>query len=173
MKTTEKLNRLAPCGLHCGICTMYRVYHDKNLDLWEETPRNFRELLRLGDESENSPADYKDLACEGCRSSEVLGYCAECDIRKCVLEEKGLEWCYQCESFPCQMLRDYGSYWRMPIVENLREIQKIGPDRWLEQEEEKWSCPKCDTRLHWFSFCKCPKCGESLPDPGQKKIKHG
>ncbi len=170
MKTTEKLNPVAPCGLHCGICTMYRAYHDQNLDLWEDTPRNFRRQLGLfrRELGLGEKIDFKDIACEGCRSSTLFSYCAECSIRKCVLEEKGLEWCYQCESFPCQMLRDFQSYWRMPIVENLREIQKIGLDRWLEQEEEKWSCPKCDTKLHWFSFCICPKCGESLPDPGQK-----
>jgi len=41
MKTTEKLESLVgPCGLHCGICTMYRACHDQNLSLWEETPRN-------------------------------------------------------------------------------------------------------------------------------------
>ena len=164
MKTTKKYDGLVgPCGLHCGICTMYRAYHDRNLSLWQETPKNFRKQLGLGDE-----VDFKDIACEGCRSSMLFEYCAQCSIRKCVLEEKGLDWCYQCEDFPCEMLLDFQSYWRMPIVENLREIKEIGLDKWLEQKDKKWQCTQCETTLHWFSFGICPKCGESVSDPGSK-----
>ena len=72
MKNTGTLESLVgPCGLHCDICTMYRVSHDQNLGLWEERPRNFRKQLGLGDE-----VDSKDIACEGCRSSTLFSYCA-------------------------------------------------------------------------------------------------
>ncbi len=163
METTKKYDGLVgPCGLHCGICTMYRVYHDRNLSLWKETPKNFRKQLGLEE------IDFKDIACEGCRSSVLFEYCAQCSIRKCVLEEKELEWCYQCEDFPCEMLLDFQSYWRMPIVENLREIQEVGLNKWLEQKDKKWRCQQCGTKLHWFSFGICPKCGETISDPGSK-----
>jgi len=160
MKTTKKYDGLVgPCGLYCGICTMYRAYHDKNLSLWQETPKNFRKQIGLEE------VDFKDVACGGCRSSILFKYCAECSLRDCA-SEKGVEWCYECEDFPCQMLSDWQSRWRMPTIENLREIQKLGLENWLEQMEKKWVCPKCGTKLHWFSFGICPKCGETLPDPG-------
>lgn len=163
MGIREKIDELvAPCGLYCDICTMYRAYHDRNLSLLQETPKNFRKQMGLQEE-----VDFKDIACEGCRSSVLFKYCSECSIRKCVLE-KGIDWCYQCESFPCQMLSDFQSYWRMPIIENLRQIQKTGLDTWLKQEDEKWRCSKCRTKLHWFSFGICPKCGGGVSDPGKR-----
>ena len=163
MAGSEKTDMLVgPCGLYCGICTMYRAYHDRNLSLWQETPVNFRKQIGLEE------VDFKDMACEGCRSALPFKYCADCNIRKCVLEDKGLDWCYQCESFPCQMLLDFQSYWRMPVVENLRQIQKLGLDIWLKQQDEKWRCSQCGTKLHWFSFGICPGCGGGIADPGSK-----
>jgi len=56
---TEKIDVLVGlCGLYCGICTMYRTYHDQNLSLWQETPKNFRKQLGL------EKVDFKDIACE-------------------------------------------------------------------------------------------------------------
>ena len=150
---------VAPCGLHCDICTMYRVYKDKNPDLWQDTPKHFREQLGFQD-----TISLKEATCEGCRSDVLFEYCKNCNIRKCVLEEKGLNWCYECEDFPCEKLIDFQSYWRMPIVENLREIKAIGVDKWLERKSKKWQCAQCGTKLHWFSFGKCPKCGQNMPD---------
>ena len=86
-------------------------------------------------------------------------------MRECV-NKKNLEWCYQCNDFPCQMLYDLQSYWRTPVVENLRQIEKIGVGKWLEEQEWKWKCTNCDTGLHWFSFGLCPECGEENTDPG-------
>ena len=148
--TSRKL--AAPCGLYCGMCTMYRAYHDKNLALMKEAPKNFLEALDL-------PAEpsFGDIACEGCRSSSVFSFCLKCDIRKCVAEKK-VTWCFECEEFPCEKLFDFQSDWQIPIVDNLREIKKIGVDEWLKKADKRWRCSKCGSPLHWFSYGICSKC---------------
>jgi len=157
--TSESKKIVGPCGLYCGSCTMYRAYHDKDLSLLQEMPKNYLKQLELEE------ANLKDIACEGCRSSVLFKYGAECSLRKCA-SEKGVEWCYECEGFPCNKLKDWQSYWCTPLTENLREIQKLGLEKWLEQQKKKWVCDKCGTKLHLFSCGICPKCGESVPDPG-------
>ena len=156
--TSLKKVLVGACGLRCDICTMYRAYHDQNLELLTEAPENFRTRLEIPKE-----VKFEDIACEGCRSSTLFKYCAECSLKDCI-SKKGVDWCYECEDFPCESLSDWQARWRMPVITNLNEIKKMGVEKWLKIKEEMWICPKCETRLHWFSFGICPSCGEEIPE---------
>jgi hypothetical protein len=147
-----KLSLVAPCGLYCGICTIYRAYHDGNPALFNETPKNFLKALGLP-----SNPSLGDVKCEGCRSSTLFSYCISCDIRKCVMEKK-LTWCYECGEFPCNKLIDFQLKWQLPIIDNLRTIKDIGISEWMKKVAEKFRCSSCGTILHWFSYGICPKC---------------
>lgn len=151
--------KIGYCGLYCGCCTMYRAYHDENLRLLKEAPKNFRHRFDL------EHATLDSIACNGCRSSKPLDYCASCEIRKCA-QQKRLEWCYECDEFPCQRLHRFESFWRMPLIASLTLIRKKGADQWLANQEVEWSCNACNTKLHWFSFGICPQCNHENPDPG-------
>lgn len=106
----------APCGLYCGSCT---------------------ELLL-------------DDTCHGCGCD--CGRCAAephhnaCGIYRCCVTEKGLETCAGCEDFPCTRLIQfaYDSIWRthLPVLENLRRIQRIGVEAWLDEQEAHWADQK-------------------------------
>ena len=87
-----------------------------------------------------------------------MPYCAGCRPRnkqcaflkkRCELLLKGkVEFCYQCEGFPCERLRHidkryFLSEFRMSMIENLKYIKEHGMDDFLKKEEEKWRCPEC------------------------------
>lgn len=134
------------------MCTMYRAYHDRDLDLLKEAPKNFITAMQLPSEPRLS-----DIACEGCLSPLTFSFCKTCDIRKCVLDKK-IQLCIECVEYPCQKLDDFQEDWQLPILDHLREIQKIGLDEWLKNAEERWKCTKCGNRLHWYSYGICSKC---------------
>lgn len=103
----------APCGLYCGSCT---------------------ELLL-------------DNTCHGCGCD--CGQCAAephrnaCSIHRYCVADKGLETCAGCSDFPCTQLIQfaYDPIWRthLPILENLRRIQRIGVEAWLSEQDAYWA----------------------------------
>lgn len=103
----------APCGLYCGNCS---------------------DLLLDG-------------ACHGCGCD--CGGCAAgphraaCAIHHCCVTEKGLENCGGCEDFPCTSIIQfaYDPIWRthLPVLENLRRIQRVGVETWLDEQEGYWA----------------------------------
>ena len=143
-----------PCGLYCEICTMYRAYKDKDLSFVKEAPVNWLKALGIPSEPE-----FKDIACEGCFSSLIFSFCEQCEIRECVIA-KNKQWCYECEEFPCEKLLKFQSDWKSPIVDNLREMKKIGVEKWLERLDKEYRCPQCGRKLHWFSYGICPTCSK-------------
>ena len=151
--------RVGFCGLYCDSCTMYRAFHDNNPKILKEAPKKFQH--RFGFEN----AGLKTVACDGCRSPDPHEYCASCEIRKCV-QEKHLEWCFECNQYPCQRLYNFESFWRMPIVSNLNQIREIGIEAWLIKQKTEWQCEACGSKLHWFSFGICPHCRHEKTDPG-------
>lgn len=90
------------------------------------------------------PFDYSELkkglkwlindrmVCQGCRSKGAL---MTCEIKNCA-KNKGVAFCYQCEEFPCNKLfeiqRDHPDN-----IENIKRIQKIGVEKWIEEKEKK------------------------------------
>lgn len=80
----------APCGIHCGLCPLNRALTDESL----------RKRLT---ETMNRPVDQ--VTCTGCRS--VDGHCPVID-EQCATwlcsKEKGIEFCCECDDFPCTKL---------------------------------------------------------------------
>lgn len=142
------------CGLYCEICTMHRAYEDKDLSPMKEAPVNFVKALEL-------PAElsFKDVACEGCLSSTVFSFCEKCDIRKCVMD-KNKQWCFECDESPCEKLFKFQSEWQLPILDNLREIKRMGAAKWLEKMDKEHRCQQCGRKLHWYSYGICPTCSK-------------
>jgi len=89
MTTNERLRLVAPCGIDCGNCALNMSRHD---------PAIMDRLLARGIPKEKLP-------CDGCRN--VKGDCPviaeKCETYRCV-QEKGVEFCFECSSFPCSKL---------------------------------------------------------------------
>ena len=80
----------APCGLHCGICYLYRAQKEK--------------ALRSAIAKKFNLPEHK-TSCPGCRAVE--GFCPvigeQCATYACT-KKQGVTFCSECVSFPCRKL---------------------------------------------------------------------
>jgi len=67
---------LAPCGLYCGVCTVYYATRDKNPELKERLGGVYKGSLPGSDE-----LTPEDMHCKGCLSEEPLLFCSTCAIK--------------------------------------------------------------------------------------------
>jgi len=115
---SEKL--VAPCGMNCGLCVSYFGYTVK------------------GKKSKNP--------CSGCRSRDKQCAFLKAGCEK--LAKKKVEYCFECDNFPCKDLQDidakYRKKYEMSMIENLKNIEARGIENFLEMQEKKYKCPECD-----------------------------
>lgn len=127
-------NLIAPCGMDCGVCS-----------------RTFR---------------LKD-ACPGCRStSPKPRYCDDCAIRQCDALPNGPgSFCFECATFPCARLKRldtrYRTRYRTSLLENLRTIQELGLERFVDAERHRWTCTSCGALMSIHKDY-CPACKQPL-----------
>lgn len=113
---------IAPCGMNCATCSNY-----------------------LALENDVRAKGVKLPYCKGCRPRNK-----KCSFikKKCerLLNQK-VEFCYECDDFPCDKLRQlekgYVALYRTSMVENLTFIKEKGLAKFLESQKKKWECPEC------------------------------
>jgi len=126
---------IAPCGINCGTCMAF--LRDKN-------------------------------KCFGCNVDfdSKKKTCTQCKIKNCeqlAMLSSGM--CYECDMFPCEKIvhmdTRYRTKYRASTIKNLVTIKEAGMETFLNQEQKKWTCPKCGstTSVHWFN---CPVCSHNL-----------
>ena len=110
---------VAPCGMNCGICISFFGY-------------------TVNGRKRKNP-------CIGCRSRDKQ--CAFLKKQCNKLLNKKVEYCFECMDFPCENLKKldkrYRTKYGMSMIENLEYIQKSGINKFVENERERWKCPKC------------------------------
>lgn len=116
----EKL--IAPCGMNCGLCISYLAMKNN--------------LKKKG---------FHKKYCKGC-----LPEVKKCSILKeqCDLLRSGeVRFCYECTTFPCERLKRldkrYRAKYHMSMMDNLVFIKDYGIEKFLEKEQNKWSCKEC------------------------------
>lgn len=60
---------------------------------------------------------------------------ADCPVRKCCVA-KGIDFCFQCEEFPCKLLSEhelFGELFGEKYVRRLREIKEEGLESWIKR----------------------------------------
>ena len=121
-----KAELIAPCGMNCNLCSNY-----------------------LALENDTKAKGVKLPYCIGCRLRDK-----KCSFikKKCkkLLNHK-VEFCYECNEFPCELIikigKGYEELYRMNMVDNLRYIKEHGLGKFLESEKKKWeTCQKCQKR---------------------------
>ncbi len=130
MSSDDKLKLVAPCGLYCGGCLLYKACTDKVLA--EKIAQ------RRGVSVEELPV------CLGCRPHQgcvpSMGG-AVCATYACVNQRK-LEFCYECKNFPCLKLAPAADRAQeIPHnnkIYNLLLLQKWGLENWLKRADELW-----------------------------------
>ncbi|WP_230869469.1 DUF3795 domain-containing protein [Iocasia frigidifontis] len=149
------------CGLYCGSCEIFLV---NQRDLVEETAKKWK-------------TNSEDLYCNGCKKDTNSVFCKDCQIKLCS-ESKELDYCFQCEDFPCADLikfkNDENPHHSI-VLHNLNNIKKIGTKKWLKEQEKRWSCPECGEKYSWYDE-KCSNCNRyvksCIDDEKEIKLKY-
>jgi len=137
---SEKFKRyVGYCGDYCPTCD----WHTGKI---KESAKNLLEILDKNPElkfiAENyGICDYGQLRkglewlstqvyCRGgnCRAGD--GW-TDCPIRKCCTK-KGVDFCFQCEEFPCKTLREHELFGEK-YIRRLEEIRNEGLENWIKR----------------------------------------
>jgi hypothetical protein len=117
MESSDKSHIIAPCGMNCAVCSAYLRDKDK---------------------------------CPGCRieNTNKRASVDRCKIKNCkFIQKDNLEFCSGCEIFPCKRLKNlnqrYKTKYNMSMVENLEYIKDFGMEKFLENEDKRWTCSDC------------------------------
>ena len=129
MASDEERTLIAPCGLYCGRCPLYKARTDKT-------------LRRQIAEQRGIPVE-EVFVCAGCRPMRgrvrAAGGEPICDTYACAANDKKVEFCYECEDFPCLKLAPCADRAQeIPHntkVYNLVLLKKLGVDPWLKKYE--------------------------------------
>ena len=117
----------APCGLACFECALYLTREDP------EKRARIADFLGI-------PEDQ--AVCLGCRPQQgvIPHNPMTCRVYPCV-QEKGLDFCCDCDDFPCEHLHPYADEAaRKPHntkVYNLCLIKKLGLEPWAQNQAKK------------------------------------
>jgi hypothetical protein len=136
----------AVCGLFCPSCTVYIGAH-------EDPARLEGMAKRFG-----QPVDK--LQCNGCRSEKRSFYCEElCTMYKCAAA-KGIDFCGQCEEYPCAPLKAFQAEMphRIELWKSQKRIKEAGYEQWYKEMARHYSCPSCGTINSTYDMA-CWKCG--------------
>lgn len=123
---------IAPCGINCRLCRAYT--RDKK-------------------------------PCPGCRHDSIWkpNACANCQIKNCQnLAAGGKKYCFSCDEFPCARVarldKRYRTKYGTSPIDNLQSIKAGGIRKFVESENEKWTCPECGEMLCMHKP-QCLSCG--------------
>ena len=145
MDRTELLERLAPCGLHCGSCLAFEgsdiQRHAK--DLQDALGQNFSMYAERFAAMHPVFAQYEAFrgsleflasgSCHGCRGAGCIF--ATCGVHACA-GERGVDYCFQCAEFPCDrhgMPPALAERWRG----NNERMREMGPEAWYLKIKDK------------------------------------
>lgn len=144
---TDLKSKFGPCGLLCEKCYAFEDgpinYHAKqlfeNLGQFDTYAKRFVTLL-------NEPKfekykDFKEMLqlfasnnCKGCRE-EQCHLLTNCKVRDCY-KQKGIDYCFQCNCFPCNNTGFDDNLQNRWITINMR-IKEIGIENYYNEIRDK------------------------------------
>lgn len=139
--------RLAPCGLHCGRCFAFTdgdIYNysnrlKKSLGNFDVYAARFVKLLnepvfRKYPEFKEFLAHLSSGSCNGCRAEQCKLF-KSCNVRSCS-EARKVEFCFQCDAFPCDKTGFDEHLYRRHVHINER-MKAIGVESYYEEIKDQ------------------------------------
>ena len=107
---------ISVCGLDCSMCKIYQAPYN---------PGVADKLVRMFNNMWNN-VKPEDFHCSTCRGEISECWTKECWIRYCCINDKKLEYCYQCQDFPCKRLEERAKKNKRYIValNNLKRMKR-------------------------------------------------
>ena len=108
----------------------------------------------------------KKKPCMGCRESgeHKPASCRKCKIKDCVML-KSIKFCYECDEYPCVLVkrldRSYQKRYQESLIRNMKIIDEQGMDHFLDIEKERLKCPDCEGILNIHDKI-CSDCGKNF-----------
>ncbi len=147
MNSNDILNRLAPCGLHCGKCFAF-IDGDikKSSRQLKESLGNFENYAKRFVDLLEEPVftkypDFKGLLdyfttveCKGCRNEKCLLF-KDCKIRECH-QSKEVDYCFQCNEFPCNHT-GFDQHLYKRFVEINQRMKVVGVEQYYKEIKDK------------------------------------
>jgi len=117
---------ISVCGLNCAKCDIYEAGHGN------EKLRD--EIIEWFGKERNE-----------CTGPLIRHWSPECKMMLCA-RERGLQYCFQCEDFPCANVDEFSSdgiSHHERTIENSKRMKEIGIDAWIEEQKRKGQCVFC------------------------------
>ena len=103
-----KHKNMGVCGIDC-----YEKCHLYMTDVSEESAKIvldwFKENKWCDDNVTLREFMEEGKRCYGCHGEKCLHWSPDCDMMKCCIDKKGLEYCHQCKEFPCETLSNHAN----------------------------------------------------------------
>jgi hypothetical protein len=140
MSISDELKLVSYCGVYCGACApcsgRWRKAAKELLNLMKAyPPMPWEGKVPFKYEEFKKGLNWlykKRWVCPGCRAGGGRPYC---EIRRCV-QGKKINFCYECNDFPCQKLFDI-QVEHPDNIENIKKMMKIGVKNWLLEQKRK------------------------------------
>lgn len=158
----NNMDVVAHCGLYCKSCSVYIASQNNDIQALEFLAKKMN-------------TTKEEMYCDGCRSKRLSIHCRNCDFRNCTSENE-VENCEDCNSFPCEKLKDFQTKMphRIELFESAIYRKQAGLDRWFEKMNSDYACKVCGS-LNSPYFMKCKKCnnipGNNYIERNLEKIK--
>lgn len=130
MEYEEKLQLVTPCGYCCLSCPSY-----------ESTTCTDEIAFQKEAARANLTVEEVRGICAGCRTKQGNPHGDMlCQTYDCCVNVKGLDFCYQCEDFPCLKLAPISAGAEIrrhnTKIYNLLMLKKLGLDEYIRQSSE-------------------------------------
>lgn len=136
MEYSEVVEHLAPCGFDCMRCADYEKGEIKELSSkLVQLIGNYSPVAKMKahgkpvfigySQFEEILKSFSNASCSGCRGENVQCPLTTCSAKNCH-KEKGVDFCFQCDEYPCERQFD-GSLrgrWRN-INDRMKEIGAV------------------------------------------------
>lgn len=95
---SEQNQMIAVCGLQCHKCDILEATNN---------PRIAQEIADWFKKERNEDVKVENIRCMGCKGDRAGHWSPDCWILQCCVDKWGLDFCHQCDDFPCDRLTQW------------------------------------------------------------------